>query len=221
MKVFRTALLAASVLIAAGAASTASAASIIVTDVETGNGDLGNVYVGAYGTPWTTPILMTTKTGQTLVVFCDDLNHDVGVGGGQNLPYHTGLVTVDGLGNPLTEAVSNEMGQLANLGKFDFAHGDEDGAIAAQAAIWGLEYNIMPTVYSTDATIEADITNDLKVTDNHKGFALGLISDSGSQAQITGGVPEPATWAVMMMGFGAMGVAIRNNRRKQAVAATA
>ena len=34
----------------------------------------------------------------------------------------------------------------------------------------------------------------------------------------TSGVPEPATWAMMMVGFGAMGVAMRS-RRKQGVAA--
>jgi len=34
-------------------------------------------------------------------------------------------------------------------------------------------------------------------------------------------VPEPATWAVMLMGFGGLGVAMRGNRRKLAVATAA
>jgi hypothetical protein len=217
MNKFRTALFAASFVVAGAAfAGSASASSLIITDVETGNGDLGNVSVAGYGTPWTTPILMTTSDGKTLVVFCDDLNHTVNVGGGQSLPYHTGLVTVDGLGDMLTESVSNEMGQLANIGKYDFGHGDEDGAIAAQAAIWGLEYNT--AVSSTDATIQADILQDLKVQDNGTGYATGLISDSGQQSQITGGVPEPAVWAMMLMGFGAIGGAMRSARRRAASA---
>ena len=34
-------------------------------------------------------------------------------------------------------------------------------------------------------------------------------------------VPEPATWAAMLVGFGGMGVAMRNTRRKRALATTA
>ena len=213
MNRFRTALLTAGLVLAGAAcAGAASAATLIVTDVETGNSDLGNVAVDGYGNPWTTPILMTTSGGQTLVVFCDDLNHTVNVGGGQSLAYHTGLVTVDGLGDPLSEAVSNEMGQLADIGRFDYLHHDEDGAIAAQAAIWGLEYGV--GVSSTDGVIQADITADLEVTDNGRGYAEGLISDDGRQSQITGGVPEPATWAMMLMGFGGLGAALRSARRR-------
>jgi hypothetical protein len=33
---------------------------------------------------------------------------------------------------------------------------------------------------------------------------------------ITGGVPEPATWAMMIMGFGAVGSMVRHSRRKLA-----
>lgn len=216
MKSLRIALLAAGMLIAGGLASTAAAKTVIITDVETGNGNLGNVSVPGFGTPWTTPILMTDSHGNVQVVFCDDLNHDVNVGGGQHLLYKIGLVTVDGNGNPLSEAISNEMGQLADLGKYEYSKGDEDGAIAAQAAIWGLEYGVVPT--STDTTIESFITNDLGVKDNHRGYATGLISLSGVQAQITGGVPEPTIWAMMLVGFGAMGLALRGSRRGLAAA---
>jgi hypothetical protein len=218
MNSLRTALLAAGALACAAAgAGSASATAIIVTDVQTGNPDLHNVSVAGYGQPWTTPILMTESNGDKLVVFCDDLNHDVNVGGGQHLHYHTGLVTMDGLGHLLSEAVSNEMGQLANLGKYDFGKGDEAGAIAAQAAIWGVEYGV--AVSSSDAAIQADILTDLKVQDNGRGYAFGLVSDDGHQSQITGGVPEPATWSMMLMGFFGLGAALRSTRRRSAVAA--
>ncbi|HEX4184075.1 MAG TPA: PEPxxWA-CTERM sorting domain-containing protein, partial [Caulobacteraceae bacterium] len=36
---------------------------------------------------------------------------------------------------------------------------------------------------------------------------------------VAGGVPEPATWAVMMVGFGGMGAAMRSRRRQAATAA--
>jgi hypothetical protein len=189
---FRLNLLAACVLLATGVASSAVAKSVIITTVATGNPDEENVTVDG-GTPWTTPILMTDTSGQTFVVFCDDLNHYVDVGGNQQLPYDIGPVTVNGNGNGISETVSNEMGQLADLGVLDYEKGNEDGAIAAQAAIWGIEYDT--GVSSTDSTIEADITQDLTVTDNHQGRAIGLISTDGLQSQIIGLVPaapEPA-----------------------------
>jgi hypothetical protein len=36
-----------------------------------------------------------------------------------------------------------------------------------------------------------------------------------------GGVPEPTSWALMILGFGSAGAMLRNQRRRQAVAATA
>ena len=58
--------------------------------------------------------------------------------------------------------------------------------------------------------------------------ASGQVSfiDSGPASQqgnlidnVAVSVPEPATWAVMMLGFGGMGAAMRNKRRKLAVSA--
>ena len=46
-------------------------------------------------------------------------------------------------------------------------------------------------------------------------FALDDMSLSG----VAGGVPEPATWAIMLMGFGGMGAVLRSNRRRLAYAA--
>ncbi|HEX3367289.1 PEPxxWA-CTERM sorting domain-containing protein [Phenylobacterium sp.] len=39
--------------------------------------------------------------------------------------------------------------------------------------------------------------------------------------KLAGGVPEPASWALMMLGFGGAGSILRSKRRRQAVAATA
>lgn len=36
----------------------------------------------------------------------------------------------------------------------------------------------------------------------------------GGNVRVTGPVPEPATWAMMLMGFGAIGYALRRNRRR-------
>ena len=42
---------------------------------------------------------------------------------------------------------------------------------------------------------------------------------SFSISEVTRGVPEPATWAMMLIGFGAMGVALRRRRVAVAIAA--
>ena len=49
----------------------------------------------------------------------------------------------------------------------------------------------------------------------YQSLQVGTGSGTGSQVP---GVPEPATWAMMLMGFGATGVAMRRRRRKLAFA---
>jgi len=51
-------------------------------------------------------------------------------------------------------------------------------------------------------------------------FKLDLNGGSSAVLYQTGGVvPEPATWAMMIIGFGAAGTMLRSNRRKMALAA--
>ena len=57
----------------------------------------------------------------------------------------------------------------------------------------------------------ADISS-FTLTDGYVGVLSGLNGNV-----ITGGVPEPATWAMMLVGFGGLGIAMRT-RRKQAAA---
>jgi hypothetical protein len=202
-----------------GIASGAAAKFITIVHVGTGNGDLGNVTINGFGTPWTTPILMTDNHGNTYTVFCDDLYHVVYVEGGQSLVYDIGIVNTNGNGQSISEQVSNVMGQLAQIGEFDYAHGNEDGAIAAQAASWGDEYKT--PVSSTDQTIENDITSDLGITANHGGWAYGLIAKDGQQSEVlgllgnpvvdnlVGGAPEPASWALMLLGVFGAGAMLR------------
>lgn len=46
---------------------------------------------------------------------------------------------------------------------------------------------------------------------NTQGFSNAAIYEDG------GGVPEPATWAMMVLGFGAVGFAVRRSRRRKAL----
>jgi len=101
------------------------------------------------------------------------------------------------------------MGQLAREGIVAAAHGDEDGAIAANGAIWGFEYKVHPT--SPNAIIQKDIDAFLSNThDDGRGWAMGLVDPSqGIQAQILPSAalptaPETSTWVMLTIGLLAM-----------------
>ena len=116
----------------------------------------------------------------------------------------------------LTEATSNVMGQLAGIGLVDLAHGNDDGSIAAQGAIWELEYG--GPVTSPNAAITEDIFTLLDtVHNNGTGFAHGLISLDGTQDQILASpaVPEASTWAMMLIGFLGLGFAARQTKTRR------
>jgi len=51
--------------------------------------------------------------------------------------------------------------------------------------------------------------------DNQLFFNMGV--DNVSILATTGAVPEPATWAMMLFGFGAIGVAMRTRRRRKSL----
>ena len=54
---------------------------------------------------------------------------------------------------------------------------------------------------------------------NFSGTANFIVYDDITLGSSSPGIPEPATWAMMLVGFGGLGAAMRSNRRKQAVAA--
>jgi hypothetical protein len=58
------------------------------------------------------------------------------------------------------------------------------------------------------------------LTDGHAGFqGLGDEGWGLENISVTSGVPEPATWAMMLVGFGGLGAAMRSARRSKVVAA--
>jgi hypothetical protein len=54
---------------------------------------------------------------------------------------------------------------------------------------------------------------------NFSGTANYIVYDDITLGSSTPGVPEPATWAMMLVGFGGLGAAMRSARRKQAALA--
>ena len=65
-------------------------------------------------------------------------------------------------------------------------------------------------------TLTFGVTDGL-YTDNSGAFSIGVYQLLPGAANA--GVPEPATWAMMLLGFGAVGAVMRRRDRRQAVAA--
>ncbi len=206
---------AAAALGALTAASTAGAATLLVSDV--GVQTWGNqVNVAGHSGEYATGIIFNND----LLVFCVDLEHNIGVTHyDPALQFTWGLLTVDGAGNGISEADSNRIGQLADRGLSLSRSGDPDkvdDVSAIQAAIWSIEYHSVAT--SSNPEINAEILHFIDIThDNGKGRARSLIAHdpgvaSGVQNMVTGSVPEPASWALMICGFGGIGAMLR--RRK-------
>jgi hypothetical protein len=214
----------------------ALAHTVVVTSVGTTygyNGGIVDINVpGAPAQPWTTPITLYTGpngTGTPIVVFCDDIFHYIYVPSTDT--FTTGIVTTDSNGVTLTQKQSGTMGLIAQIGLADYRNNNMDGAIAAQAAIWAVEYgsgnisiNSNYSGYSSSdvGKIATDFNTYTNLQYAGSSYAEGLIGVSGVQSQITG-VPEQSTWVMMMLGFAGLGFAAysRQTKRKDGMALSA
>jgi len=109
----------------------------------------------------------------------------------------TSLGGVDLTGKHVSDALSFNGSQ--QTGKFNVFF-ISDGATAAQLK----DFPIFATTNSIDETGKPQ---DVSAFFGFPKGAIIVLSDVG------GGVPEPAAWALMILGFGAAGAALRRDRR--------
>ncbi|THD60645.1 MAG: PEP-CTERM sorting domain-containing protein [Phenylobacterium sp.] len=173
----------------------------------------------------------------TITAFCVDLFDDIGLGG-LNLNYETSPLgttrDTDGqhLGTTLSGGTLTEIDKLLTLASSleTNMNGNAADLAAIQGAIWEVEnpgYTVASHNGGIDAltaqfVAEAAITNPGAAGYLPIGGMETIIS-KGSDNQafafaVPGGVPEPATWTIMIMGFGAMGAALRRRRATAAFA---
>jgi hypothetical protein len=186
-------------------------------------------------TEFSTPIglhVAGTPSNQTLWVFCVDLFHTINVGGqSPSLTYTSQTLTTDNnpaVSNPphngyaLKPNVSAEIQYLAHIG-IQLANGSPSTTVteevtAIQAAIWELEYGL--TAHSSDSAINNYISSFYSnaLAAGPGGSSAEEIYNSAHQSFVDGSpslttpVPEPSTWAMMMLGF--CGVGFLAYRRK-------
>ncbi|KAB7647444.1 PEPxxWA-CTERM sorting domain-containing protein [Polymorphobacter fuscus] len=121
----------------------------------------------------------------------------------------------------------NTNGSLVDLGYGTGFSATVDAAVAASATIKGgaggtLIGNTFSSANGGTSTFGLDITTrfDRYILTTRAGGHVNFLGNGGqgyALSAITAEVPEPATWGMMILGFGMVGIAAR--RRKAAVAA--
>ena len=224
-------------LAAATFAATSALAGQPITITSAGIYNPGNVSATVNGQTMTEFAVPLTFTGSSLahatfdaLGFCVDLPHLIYVGLGsqlqETLHYTVSPLTNDGYGNTLTGQQVHEISGLAALG-FGIAGGnasDKPAQLAAiQQAIWTIEYPTATFVATgpyaaAQATYAAQFVAQAPTL---RGYARNIVSIDGVQGQITNiaDVPEPATWAMLVAGFGIVGLATRRRGAMTTVAA--
>ncbi len=214
-----------SLLATFAAINPARAAPYYVTNATLNNGFDVSINGGAYSLAGA--IGLTVQGDPNIVwVWCVDIFHQIQLGA-QNpaLPYTVSPVTTDssgvtsGTGNSLNSPIPGEIATLAQIGTgIANANGNPNDLSAIQAAIWQIEY--AEPVTSGNAADDALITSYVAFAQANPqaGDPNGFypVGASGQGFGTTQGfslgnpaVPEPATWAMLLVGLGMIGSVVR------------
>ena len=156
-----------------------------------------------------------------LLAFCVDLANSIGLGNNTlsvlspSLNYERGTLTTAPGGGPLTPAQVQQMEGLAALGFHLIKTGATNLSVdipAIQSAIWSIEYG--KTITSTNPAINTAIANYIAIAPTLTGRATYIFStdDPTRQGLFVSYIPEPGTWAMLIAGFGLIGLAARRRR---------
>ncbi len=203
---------------ASPAAATVGTYSLSVADPAAGLGS------GPYGT------VTVTENGDGTLTFVETLLNNFRIHGG-NANHDAFAFTISGDPNlavsGLTDGFTTEQ-LTSGTGQSEPPFGTFQTAIVCGSACGngydgGFSGQLTFTLGRTDATA---LTLASLLSNTYMGQQIyftsdlvnanGLTGNVGATLVNTPSVPEPATWAMMLMGFGATGVAMRRTRRRQA-----
>lgn len=136
--------------------------------------------------------------------------------------YFGALGDTTGTGS-LSQVLSTLAGQTYTLTYYLATHGDSNssfsalwnGQLVTGSALVDPNSNGIYTLYSFLVTGTGSDTLTFQETDVPSWMALDDISLTPNEV---GAVPEPATWAMMLLGFGAIGAAMRRKRTNAVLA---
>jgi hypothetical protein len=222
---FRGVLAAAAVGGALAVAAPAGAVTLLSASMDTSytaviSGPLVNVdaYIG--------PVTFTTDL-DPITAYCVDIFHDMSLGplnGGAGYAYHEESLTTDNSastpsGQAGVSLTGPELQDISALLNFSLTLNPADSDFGAkragiQGAIWEIE-NPLYTVTPAQASVTTYMNLFYAAAPHLQpgSFHTIFANDYGHQAfAYGGGVPEPATWTMLIMGFGALGAMARRRR---------
>jgi hypothetical protein len=207
-------------------------ASTAYTTVLGGTVDGQGFNINVYEAPDILTASFDNAPSEQLLVFCVDIFHFFDPANTPPVTYHTAPLTTDssttpsGTGRALTPLISGEIGYLASLYSTNMS---ADALAGIQGAIWLTEYNSLPgnSLTLTGGSV-AQVAHFQQLGaqwaaahPSNTTFAPAIYGNDPGTTQgfvIGGAVPEPASWAMMIAGFGMAGAMVRRRRR---IAATA
>jgi hypothetical protein len=175
-----------------------------------------NVYAGQ--------IHLIGNGGTFADVWCLDINDNIVKPYTYNVTTFTSGASFPGLNNPLSDAQVRQIAALMFLGNATNTGIFSDAVV--QLAIWNAEYGLGFSTPFLDSTTQGLVTTALFDTEaghiyDRGDLTLTIFSDDPAvksqafgQVTVAAAVPEPATWAMMLLGFigvGTMGLRRRRN----------
>jgi hypothetical protein len=142
---------------------------------------------------------------------------------------NTNSVTIGGLVSPFSangvQAAGSNAANGASFGNYDYVIQRSSAGNPGSPA--GGQHSLTFTVSGPSALALESTTvganNIFFVVDvaSYNPLSGVLVNTGRVGATIQGGVPEPASWSLMILGFGGLGAMLRTNRRRMALAAAA
>lgn len=138
-----------------------------------------------------------------------------------NFPNATSVLYDNGVSGPVTIDFNTPISSISELGVEANLFGPYTATLQAYdgMTLVGTDTVSSVSAYAPGTVVSFNFSSPtitsivISTTDDYEGFGLGGSGGTGGYD-----VPEPATWAMLLVGFGAIGAAMRSSRRRNSIA---